>query len=184
MLKPKYELLIYNQAVIERRLLHSPSFRRLAARFLPKSYNAWVVQSEFAELPPSPDPQRIRNRFFLREPYFDLDQGLEEARARNLLAFIVIYDPEHPTHSKLDFTLGYFMEYQTTKRLVDEHFVPIIGPSTDPRFAALVPEQDPLERARLVVMDADKHVIRSEGVPANPDVGMTRVRALIKLTGN
>jgi hypothetical protein len=106
---------------------------------------------------------------------------LAEAKARNLLAFIVIFDPAHPSRSKLDFALGYFMEYQTTKRLVDQHFVPIVGPSNDPQFFVLVPKDDPLELCLWVVLDPDGGIIRREGVYANPDEGMRRVREVIAL---
>ncbi len=104
---------------------------------------------------------------------------MAEAKARNVLAFVVIYDPAHPSHSKLDHALGYFMEYQTTKRLVDQHFVPITGPSDDPMFSALVPEDDPLELCLWVVLDGNGKVLRREGVYANPDEGMKRVRSVI-----
>jgi hypothetical protein len=104
---------------------------------------------------------------------------MEEAKVRNLMAFVVIYDPQHPTHSKLDFSLGYFMEYQTTKRLVDQYFVPVVGPSSDPQLSALVPESDPLENALWVVLASDGKIIRREGVYANPDEGMRRVRDVI-----
>jgi hypothetical protein len=128
---------------------------------------------------PAPDPQTIRNKVFLREPHTSLEEGLKEAKARNLSAFVVVYDPAHPTHSKLDFVLGYFMEYQTTKRLVDQHFVPIIGPSSDPLFSALVPEDDPLERCLWVVLDQDGALLRREGIYDNQDEGLARVRSVI-----
>ena len=94
-----------------------------------------------------------------------------EANARKLLAFVVIYDPAHPNHSRLDYALGYFMEYQITKRLVDQYFIPIIGPSSDPSFGALVPEDNPLESCLWVVLDQDGAIFRREDVYANPDEG-------------
>jgi hypothetical protein len=98
---------------------------------------------------------------------------------RRLLAFVVIYDPRHPTHSKLDYALGHFMEYQTTKRLVDQHFVAVVGPSSDPQLSAFVPEDEPLELALWVVLDSDGNIIRREGIYANSDEGMRRVRQVI-----
>ena len=142
-LQPKFGFILYDAAYIERKLLDSPRGRTLAARFMPASLNRWVQRSQYAVAAPSPDPQMIRNKFFLREPHARLDEGLKEAKARNILAFVVIYDPAHTSHSKLDFALSYFMEYETTKRLVDQHFVPIVGPSSDPSFSALVPQEDP-----------------------------------------
>jgi hypothetical protein len=121
----------------------------------------------------------VRNRYFLREPHSNLEQSLEEAKSRGLMVFVVIYDPHHPKLSRLDHSLGYFMDYQTTKRLVDQHFVPMLGPSTDPQLFALVPEDDPLENALWVVLDHDGNIVEREGVYANPDEGLKRVRALI-----
>ncbi len=95
------------------------------------------------------------------------------------MVFIVVYDPDHPTHSKLDLSLGYFMEYQTTKRLVDQHFVAVVGPSNDPALGALVPEDNPLELCLWVVSTPEGEILRREGVYANPDEGMTRVRAVV-----
>ena len=180
-LQPKYALLIYDPALIERKLLDNPAFRVLAARYFPTSFNAWVQNSQYAVALPASDPHQSHSKYFLREPHARLDDALEEAKARKLMVFVVIYDPQHPTHSKLDYSLGYFMEYQTTKRLVDQHFVPIVGPSSDPQLSALVPESDPLENALWVVLSDDSKVIRSEGVYANPDEGMKRVRSVVGL---
>lgn len=180
-LQPKFGLLIYDPALIERKLLDNPAFRALAARYFPTSFNVWVQNSQYAVATPAPDPHLSHNKYFLREPHARLEAALEEAKARNLMIFVVIYDPQHPTHSKLDFSLNYFMEYQTTKRLVDQHFVPVVGPSSDPQLSALVPDDDPLELARWIVLTNDGKVIRSEGVYANPDEGMKRVRSVIAL---
>lgn len=179
-LQPKFGLLVYDAEHLERKLLDNPRGRTLAARFLPESFNAWVPQSQYAVAPPSADPQFIRNTFFLREPHSNLSDGLKEAAARRLLAFVVVFDPAHPQRSKLNFALGYFMEYQTTKRLVDEHFVPIVGPSSDPLLSALVPEDDPLESCLWVVLSPTGEVLHRERVYANPDEGMKRVRQVIK----
>jgi hypothetical protein len=178
-LRPRFGLLVYDPDSIERKLIDSPRGRTLAARFLPISFNTWVQNSQYVVTAPSTDPHLIKHSFFLRQPHTALDEGLKEARARTLMAFIVIFDPAHPLRSKLDFALGYFMEYQTTKRLVDQHFVPIIGQSDDPKFSALVPEDDPLELCLWVVLDCEGKIIRREGVYANPDEGMRRVREVI-----
>jgi Restriction endonuclease len=183
-LVPKFGLLVYDPASIERELLGAPPGRTLAARFMPVSFNSWVQNSQFAVAAPSVDPHLVRNKFFLREPHTKLDEGLEEARARGLLAFVVIYDQAHPLRSKLDFSLGCFMEYQTTKRHVDEHFVPVVGTNGDPLFSRLVPEDDPLELCLWVVLDRNGNVLRREGVYANPDEGLKRVREVIAAHGN
>jgi hypothetical protein len=179
-LKPKFDLLIYDAEHVERKLLDSPQGRTLAARFMPVSFNAWIQQSQYAVAQPSRDPHLVHNEFFLREPHSHLADGLNEAIARGLLAFVVIFDPAHPQRSKLNYALGYFMEYQTTKRLVDEHFVPIVGPSSDPQLSALVPEDDPLELCLWIVLNPSGEILRREGVYANADEGMKRVREVIK----
>ena len=179
-LRPKFELLTFDSAKIETALLAGPGARALAARYMPVSFNKWVHSSQYAVLPPAPDPQLIRNSFFTRDPHREVETAFAEARAREVPLFAVIYDEAHPSLSKLAFSLGYFMEYQTTKRLVDEHFVPLIGPSSDPLLAALVPEDNPLENCLWVVLDLEGKVIRREGVIANPDEGMRLVREVIK----
>jgi hypothetical protein len=179
-LKPQYEITIYDPEHIERLLLDSPRGRGLAARFMPTSFNAWIRNSQHAQADYSPDPQLIRNTFFLREPHSDLSGALAEAAARKLPVFAVIYDPKHSTLSKLNFALGYFMEYETTKRLVDESFVALVGPSSDPALSELVPEDDPLESCLWVVLDLSSSIIRRERIYANPDEGMKRVREVIR----
>jgi len=179
-LRPQFECLQLDAEVIERKLLDSPRCRVLAARYMPRSFNAWIQASHAAALAVSaPDPQRSFNRYFLRAPHDNLATARAEAVVRNLPIFAVIFDPEHPNHSKIDYSLGYFMEYQTTKRLVDQHFVAIVGPSSDPDLAALVPADDPLETCLLVVLRGEGAITRCESVYANPDEGMKRVRGII-----
>jgi hypothetical protein len=72
------------------------------------------------------------------------------------------------------------MEYETTKRLVDESFVALVGPSSDPALSELVPEDDPLESCLWVVLDLSSSIIRRERIYANPDEGMKRVREVIR----
>jgi hypothetical protein len=179
-LKQQYEVTTYDPEHIERLLLDSPRGRGLAARFMPTSFNAWIRNSQHARAEYSPDPQLIRNTFFLREPHSDLIGALAEAAARKLPVFVVIYDPKHSTLSKLNYALGNFMEYETTKRLVDENFVALVGPSSDPALSELVPEDDPLESCLWVVLDLSSSIIRREQIYANPDEGMKRVREVIR----
>ena len=70
------------------------------------------------------------------------------------------------------------MEWETTKRLVDEHFVVAVGPSSDAKFGSLVPTDDPLEVCRWIVLNVDK-VVRTESVYANPSEGRKRVLTVI-----
>lgn len=115
-------------------------------------------------------------RFFVGNVYRDLEKAKRVAEERRIPMFVVIYDARHPQKSKLDYSLGYFMEYQTTKNLVNENFVQVLLDSSRPGAADLVPADDPLENCRLVVLTPDGRILRSEGVYANPDEGLKRVR--------
>ncbi len=183
-LKSRYEVLTYGPAQIEPKLLDRPDFRKLAARYFPTSFNAWIQNSRAVIVKSSADPQRALNRFFLRQPHTRLEDALAEAKVRKLLVFLVIYDSLHPKNSRLDYSLGNFMDYETTKRLVDTHFVPVVGVSSAPLHASLVPEDNPLELALWVVLDCEGRIVRREGVYANPDEGLKRVRSVIALECN
>ncbi|KSV64882.1 hypothetical protein N185_34410 [Sinorhizobium sp. GW3] len=183
-LRPTFEYLQLDSDAIERKLLDSTRGRILAARYMPLSFNRWIQASNAAAISTSrsTDPQHSANNFFLRAPHSDLQSGQAEALQRGALVFIVVYDPDHPTRSKLEYSLGYFMEYQTTKRLVDQHFVAVLGPSSDTALRALVPEDDPLENCLWVVTTADGTILRQEGVYANPDEGLKSVREMVALS--
>ncbi|GAA0566706.1 hypothetical protein GCM10009416_00870 [Craurococcus roseus] len=179
-LRPEFGCLQLDAEVVERKLLDSPRGRILAARYMPKSFNAWMQASRAAALAVStPDPQRSSNRYFLRAPHDDLAAARAEAAVRDLPVFAVVFDPEHPSHSRIDYSLGFFMDYLTTKRLVDQHFVAMVGPSSDPDLAALVPADDLLETCLWVVLRGDGTIVRCESVYENPGEGMKRVRAVI-----
>lgn len=181
-LRPEFEFLQFDQDVIERKLLDSPKGRTLAVRYMPRSFNRWLQAFQAAAIASaSRDPQLSTNRYVLNPPHDDLEDARAEAKTRGLLLFVVVYDPEHPTYSKLDHSLGYFMEYHAVKRLVSQHFVPVVGPSSDNNFRKLVPDDDPLENCIWVVMTADGRILRREGVYANPDVGLERVRKVISM---
>lgn len=118
---------------------------------------------------------------FVRAPIHEFVLALEEAQRLKKPVFLVIYDSNHPTRSKLAFTLGYFLEYETTRKLVDEHFVVAVVASTDVKASGLVPANDPLERARWVILSWDGTVLHSEGLRANPDEGLEQTRNAIAL---
>jgi len=178
-LRPKYDVLIYDQEKIEGRLLSTPKGRTIAARYFPASYAKWVVSSQYAGAT-EPKPVPIHDRFFLREPHCNLGTARAEAEARNLPLFVVIYDELHSSHSRLNHCLGYFMEWETTKRLVDEHFVVVMGPSSDAELGKLVPSDDPLEECRWVVLNGTD-LVRSESVYANSTEGRKRIREVLRL---
>jgi hypothetical protein len=61
-LLPQYGLLIYDNEVIEAKLLDSPSGRSLAARYMPNSFDRWGAISRYVS-PAVATPPSIRDRF-------------------------------------------------------------------------------------------------------------------------
>ncbi|WP_407291305.1 hypothetical protein [Stutzerimonas zhaodongensis] len=120
------------------------------------------------------------NPFFIEEPKRTLRDAVETSRATGKPIFLVIYDENHPSKSKLYYSLGYFLEYHTTKRLVMDHFISALVPQSDKDAAALVPPDDPLENCLWVVLNQDGSIIRRESVYANPDEGLKRVRGVVR----
>lgn len=124
--------------------------------------------------------QSGREPFFINEPKYDVKSAKIEASKNGKLTFLVIYDEDHPTKSKLFYSLGCFMDYFTTKKLVDDHFVPALVSSKNKDAADLVPSDDPLENCLWVVLGKSGEILIREGVYANPDEGMKRVRRVIE----
>jgi putative GTP pyrophosphokinase len=121
-------------------------------------------------------PNVTDQTFFIREPYFNLTQAKNESKATNKPVFAVIYDEKHPLNSRLEYSLGYFMEYQTTKKIVDEYFIACLVSTSTSEAKLLIPDDDPLENCRLVILSPNEEILLSEGVYANPDEGLKRVR--------
>lgn len=178
-LEQKYPVLILDAERIESQLLGEPKGRVVAARYFPRSYPKWIAGSQYAQTPTPPRPLPITDRFFMRAPHTNLAEAKAEAEARGVPVFAVAYDPDHSSRSQLDYCLGYFMGWETTKRLVDQHFVAAVGPISDPDFRHIVPEDDPLEECRLVILDGNV-TIRSESVYANSGEGRRRVLSAIE----
>ncbi len=128
--------------------------------------------------------QSGRYPFFIREPYKEISDALREARQSAKLVFLVIYDQDHPSQSKLYYSLGCFLDYFTTKKLVDDHFIPALVPLSAAGARDLVPQDDPLENALWVVLDTGGEIIRRESVYANADEGLKRVRSVIGSIAN
>lgn len=111
--------------------------------------------------------------------FTNLKDALLRANELGRPIFAVVFDPEHPKKSKLDYSLGYFLEYQTTKKLVENNFVAALLSSSEKQVAALVPKDDPLENCRLVIISPEGVELHSEGLYANPDEGLRRVKSFI-----
>lgn len=121
-------------------------------------------------------PSNTHEKFFLGEVFHDLTAAKVAADARQVPMFVVIYDEDHPQKSRLAYSLGYFMQYETTKNLVNKNFAQVLVPSHESDVSSLIPHNDPLENSRLVVLTPEGRALRSEGVYANPDEGLKRVR--------
>ncbi len=154
-------------------------WERIATLFKSKPKGAPIAQTQRAAAPLDSTVHRHRP-FFLDEPINDLSVALAEAKKRELLVFTVIFDETHPQKSRLTYSLGCFMDYHTTKKLVQEHFVVLVGPASDPELRKLVPGDNPLENCLWVVLSPDGEILRREGVYANADEGLKRVRQVIK----
>lgn len=118
-------------------------------------------------------------KYFSSPPFVSLHESLKAAKTRGVPVFAVIYDENHLLKSRIEHVLGYFMEYETTKKLVEENFVAALIPVEEGSVRGLIPEDDPLEKCRLVVLRPDGSVMASEGVYANADVGLGRVREIM-----
>lgn len=123
------------------------------------------------------------NPFFIEEPMRTVREAADTSKATGKPIFLVVYDETHPSKSKLYYSLGYFMEYYTTKRLVHDHFISALVPRSDRDAAALVPDDDPLENCLWIVLNQDGSIVRREGVYANPDEGLKRVRGVVRELG-
>lgn len=123
--------------------------------------------------------QSGRHPFFIEEPHSSLGEAKRISKSEGKPIFLIIYDEGHPSKSKLYYSLGCFMDYFTTKRLVQDHFITALVPNTDEDAASLIPPDDPLENCLWVVLDPSGGIIRREGVYANPDEGLKRVRTVV-----
>ncbi len=117
--------------------------------------------------------------FFKGKVFSNLTSAKFESEKKQRPIFMVIFDGSHSKNSRLEWTLGYFMEYDTTKKLVNDNFVQVIVDKTKENVSKYIPENDPLEKCLLVVIYNDQ-IIRQETVYANPDEGMKRVKETIK----
>jgi len=128
------------------------------------------------------EPENImaENKYFLGKVQTDLKQAKELSKKANKPLFIVIYDKTHPKLSKLDYSLGYFMEYETTKKLVNNNFIQVLIDSEEPEVNELVPAEEPLENCFLTILTPDNKIIRQEGVYANPDEGLRITKEIIE----
>lgn len=63
-----------------------------------------------------------------------------------------------------------------TKRLINQHFIQAIVPSSSAGALKYIPDNYHMENCLLVVLDKKGQMIRQEGVYPNPDEGLKRIR--------
>lgn len=173
------EVVRYDQARIEAELLSSNAGHGLALRFMPISFKKWRDSTTPLTLDSSPRP--IRENFFARPHHTVFKDACEEGDGLERPVFLVIYDAEHSSYGKLDHALGYFTEYERTKRLIDKYFVAAICDDSDETVSKFYPEDYHREKCYLVVVNHITGEIYFEGgVTGNPDSGLITVNQIIK----
>ncbi len=123
----------------------------------------------------------LSTNLFLRQPEDGIEKAIKKAASMKKLVFVVIFDPDHPTKSNLAYALGHFLQYQTTRKLVDQSFVCCMIPVSNKTAKALIPVEDALDNCRWVVLNIQGDVLRSESLYANPDEGLARTREVIDI---
>jgi len=119
------------------------------------------------------------SKFFKGKVFDNLEQAQELSTKSNKPIFIVIYDKNQPKISKLDYSLGYFMEYETTKKIVSDNFIQVLIDSDSKGAKELIPLNEPLENCLLTILSPKKDILKQEGVYANPDEGLKRVNEIL-----
>lgn len=117
---------------------------------------------------------------FKSKIFTNLQDAQELAKKHKKPIFVIIYDSNHPTNSKLKYSSGYFLEYKTTRDLIERTFIIALLKSDSPGVAEFVPTDDPLENCRWIVFGKDCQILRSEGLYANSDEGLQRTKAVVR----
>jgi hypothetical protein len=119
---------------------------------------------------------RMEASFFMGVTLTKVDDALHSAEEENKGLFMVVYDNNHSTKSQLNYSLGCFTRYEITKRLINEHFIQAIISTDEYAVIKFIPNDYHMENCLLVVLDKSGKIIRQEGVYANADEGLKRVR--------
>ncbi len=136
----------------------------------------------YKQIAAKPQPSALLcGNLFARHPEYCIEAAMEQAALLNKLVFVIIYNAVHPTKSNLSYALGRFLQYLTTRKLVDKSFVCALVESSNATAKAFVPTDDALEQCRWVVLDQEGEVLRSQTLCANPDEGLKRTREVLEL---
>jgi hypothetical protein len=121
-------------------------------------------------------PSSRTSSFFMGATLTNFKDAFKTMQQENKGLFLVIYDNEHSTNSQLDYSLGYFTQYEQTKRLINQNFIQAIIPTSSADIQKYIPNDYHMENCLLIVLDKKGNIIRQEGVYANSDEGLERVR--------
>jgi hypothetical protein len=119
---------------------------------------------------------KMDSSFFIGITLTNINDAISIMKTENKGLFLVIYDNNHSTKSKLNYSLGYFTEYEKTKSLINEYFIQAIVSNDEYDVLKYVPENYHMENCLLVVLNKNYEIIRQEGVYANTDEGLRKVR--------
>jgi hypothetical protein len=128
-------------------------------------------------------PSSKEASFFKGVTLTSLEEAIVASRESSKGLFLVIYDREHPTNSGLNYSLGAFTRYELTKRLINDYFIQAIVPSIGLEVQQYIADYH-MEQCLLVVLDSKGKILRKEGVYANADEGLKRVREDISKLNN
>jgi hypothetical protein len=150
-----------------------------AARIPPAQISSAIQAATPAEPSPAAVRESSRINFFSGHALTNLEEAFADAKEKQVPIFMVVYDSDHPRNSRMDYYFRWFMDYETTKQLVRENFIQVLGDAKEPRVAEYIPEGDPLEHCLAVVLAPDGSVIRRQSIPGNPDEAMRWTKALV-----
>lgn len=123
----------------------------------------------------APARQVVFRGFFKSTPLATLDEALAEAKRIERRVFVVLFDDKHHLLSRLDYSLGNFMEYEATKTIVHTHFVVAVVPLSN--SGGLVTSGQ-LEVARWFLLDKGGEILDQRDVYANANEGLKVVTGL------
>lgn len=121
-------------------------------------------------------PSSRTSSFFMGATLTNFNDAIKTSQQEKKGLFLVIYDNEHSTNSQLYYSLGYFTQYEQTKRLINQNFIQAIIPTNSANIQKYIPSDYHMENCLLVVLDKNENILRQEGVYANSDEGLKRVR--------
>ena len=128
--------------------------------------------------------QSLESDYFKGKVFSDFVKAQKVSIEKTKPIFMVIYDNQNPTKSKISYSLKYFTEYETTKNLIHDNFIQVLLDKEASGIKQYIPIDEPLENCLLVILTPDNEIIKSEGVYANPDEGLKRIKQSIEIWNN